>query len=263
VIAEERECIVLNNEGQKIFGILHLPSHVKNPPCVLICHGLGGHKTGRYRIYVELAEALVKQGIAAFRFDFRGSGDSEGSFIDMTLHGEVSDAVKALEYLEKEPRIDRDRIGLFGRSLGGAIAVMVAARFGKAKSIALWAPMYSGEDWLHLWDKIQSGTLSSEESEEFRRINGQVASIDFYGEMFKMRIDNELQELMHIPLLLMHGEQDEVISPTHSDKYLDDRKVSGAKTEIVKLPHGDHDFTQAQERAYAVMRTAEWFMETL
>ena len=260
---EDRESIVLTNEGQKIFGVLHLPSQVKNPPCVLICHGLGGHKTGRYRIYVDLAEALVEQGVAVFRFDFRGSGDSEGSFMDMTLHGEVSDAIKALEYLEKESRIDPQRIGLFGRSLGAAIAVMVAARFGEAKSMALWAPMFSGEDWLHLWERIQSGELTQEESEEFRRINGQVASIDFYGEMFKMRIDKELKQLMHVPLLLMHGEQDDVIFPHHSDKYVEERRHSGAKTEFVKLPHGDHDFTHAQERAYAVMRTAEWFRETL
>ena len=260
---EDRECVVLSNEGQKIFGILHLPSQVKNPPCVLICHGLGGHKTGRYRVYVELAEALVEHGIAAFRFDFRGSGDSEGSFIDMTLQGEVSDAIKALEYLQNEPRIDQNRIGIFGRSLGGAIAVIVAARFGKTKSMALWAPMYSGEDWLHLWEKIQAGDLSMEESEELRRINGQVASIDFYGQMFKMRIDKELQELMHVPLLLMHGEVDEVISPNNSDSYVKERLLSGTKTELIKLPHGDHDFTFSKERTYAIMRTAEWFRETL
>lgn len=260
---EERDAIVLTNEGQKIFSILHLPTHVQNPACVMICHGLGGHKTGRYRIYVELAEALVQQGLAVFRFDFRGSGDSEGSFGEMTLTGEVSDAMVALKYLQTEQRIDKNRIGLFGRSLGGAIAVIVSAKFGNTKSLALWAPMFNGQDWLHLWERIQSGSVTKEESEEFRRINGQVAGLNFYSEMFSMRIDHELRELRDVPLLLMHGEQDEVISPHHSDSYLEERKHAAAKTEFVRLPHGDHDFTHAQERAFAIQKTAEWFKETL
>lgn len=260
---EDRESIIFENEGQKLFGILHLPHEVKNPPCVLICHGLGGHKTGRYRIYVELAEALVEQGVAAFRFDFRGSGDSEGSFSDMTLHGEVSDAMRALDYIHSEKRIDQERIGIFGRSLGGAIAVIVAARYGNAKSMALWAPMFNGKDWMHLWEKIESGELTKEQSEEFRRINGQVAGINFYDEMFKMRIDQELDALRDVPILLMHGEQDDVIAPHHSEYYMDHRKRADSKTEFVKLPHGDHDFTHAQERAYAIKKTSEWFKETL
>ena len=77
---EERQSVVLENEGQKIFGILHRPIHVDSCPAVLICHGLAGHKTGQYRIYVILAEKLSEAGIASFRIDFRGSGDSEGKF---------------------------------------------------------------------------------------------------------------------------------------------------------------------------------------
>lgn len=139
---EERESVVLTNQGQKIFGILHLPKGVHRPPCVLFCHGLGGHKTGRYRVYVDLAEALVKAKIAVFRFDFRGSGDSEGSFSEMTLKGEVSDALVALEYLKQEERIDTERLGVFGRSLGGAVAILSSALFQSIRCISLWAPIF-------------------------------------------------------------------------------------------------------------------------
>lgn len=117
-ITEERESIVLTNEGEKIFGVLHLPKGIDKPPCVLVLHGLGGHKTGRFRVYVDLAESLVKAGIAVLRFDFRGSGDSEGSFAEMTLNGEISDALVVLKFLHKDSRIDNQRIGIFGRSMG-------------------------------------------------------------------------------------------------------------------------------------------------
>lgn len=260
---ENREPIVLSNNGQKIFGVLHLPKAVSNPPCILICHGLGGHKTGRYRIYVDLAEALIKRGIASFRFDFRGSGDSEGEFSEVTLTGEVEDALKAFEYLKTETRIDRERIGVFGRSMGGAVAVLSSAETQMVKSMALWAPMYNGDDWRHMWNMIQSGQASEAESQEMRRINGQVASMDFYAEMFKMKVDESLLKLSNIPLLLMHGVNDEVIRHAHSEMYAALRKHSDAPTKFIPLPHADHDFTHAEERKYAIELTADWFSETL
>lgn len=260
---EERESVVLSNEGEKIFGILHLPKHVIKPPCVLICHGLGGHKTGRYRVYVDLAESLVKAGLAVFRFDFRGSGDSEGSFSEMTLTGEISDAGKALDFLYKDPRVDNERIGVFGRSMGGAVAVLSSASFGHVKSIVLWAPMFNGEQWMHLWAQVRDGKATDEESEEMRRINGQVAGIPFYAEMFNMHIDKELKALHDVPLLIIHGDNDPVISMQHSEMYHLERRHSSAPTEFIQLPGADHDFTLTQDRIFAIARTTNWFQETL
>ncbi len=260
---EVREPVILESEGQKIFGVLHLPKGIQKPPCVLMCHGLGGHKTGRYRIYVDLAESLLKAGIASFRFDFRGCGDSEGLFEDMTLHGEVQDAEVAFQYLLKEPRIDNSRIGLFGRSMGGAVAVIVSAKVGAAKSLALWAPMFNGDDWRHMWDQIASGQASPQESEEMRRINGQVASLGFYSEMFSMRVDQELTKLNATPLLLIHGEKDEIINQSHSESYHQLRKDAKAVTRLIKLPNADHDFTHPVERQEAMEITTVWFKDTL
>lgn len=260
---EERESVVLTNEGEKIFGILHLPQGVKKPPVVLVCHGLGGHKTGRYRIYVDLAESLVQAGIAVFRFDFRGSGDSEGKFADMTLTGEVSDAIKALEFLHVDERVNNNRIGIFGRSMGGAVAVISAAAFGHTKSMVLWAPMYNGDQWRHKWEHVSSGIASEQEASEMRTINGQVAGMPFYAEMFSMRIDHELKSLQHVPLLIIHGEKDPIIDIDHSEMYKAERKKAHTKTELVRIPNADHDFTNFPDRALAIGRTVAWFEETL
>lgn len=260
---EIRESVVLTNEGQKIFGILHLPLDVVNPPCVLICHGLGGHKTGRYRVYVELAEALIRANIAVFRFDFRGSGDSEGDFSEMTLTGEVGDALAALRYLQREPRVDNNRIAVFGRSLGGAVAVLSSAAFGDVKCLALWAPIFNGDQWKAEWAKVSQGMASDYESNELRRINGQVAGLNFYAELFGMRIDQALHKLNNIPLLLLHGEKDGLVTIKHSELYVHERRHSSALTEFIRLPQGDHDFTFTDERHFAIEKTAEWFKENI
>src|ERR1700722_17738329 len=144
---DHRESIVLENQGQKIFGILHRPVIPSDKyPAVLICHGLAGHKTGKYRIYVIFAEMLAKVGIASLRIDFRGSGDSEGDFSDMTLTSEVSDALLSLDFLKTVQDVDADRIGIFGRSIGGTVAFMTVHRDPAKciKSIATWAPIFDG-----------------------------------------------------------------------------------------------------------------------
>lgn len=260
---EERESVVLTNRGQKIFGILHRPIGVDNSPVVMVCHGLAGHKTGRYRVYVDLAAKLVQAKIAVLRFDFRGSGDSEGSFDEMTLEGEVSDAIQGLKYLQTVPGLNTDKIGIFGRSLGGAVGILSAAELGSVKSIALWASMYDGEQWKSEWQKVQSGEISEMESQEMRRINGQVPTLGFYAEMFNMPIEKALQNLKNVPLLLIHGEQDTLINISHSEKYIKNRLGSLADTKFIRLPKSDHDFSHTEERIFAIETTTDWFKHTL
>ncbi len=111
---ENRDAIVLFNGGQKMFGMLHRPVGVKRAPVVFMCHGFAGTKVGCYRIYVRLAEALARRGIASMRIDFRGCGDSEGEFQKTTLSGQVEDAMLTLKWLEEDEGLDVSRLGILG-----------------------------------------------------------------------------------------------------------------------------------------------------
>lgn len=260
---EERESIVLTNKGQKIFAILHRPLSDSKYPAILMCHGLGGHKTGKYRLYVNLAERLAKASIATLRIDFRGSGDSEGEFAEMTLEEEVSDALKALEFLSQDPHVDPDRIGICGRSFGGAVAVVTARRFESIKSIALWAPVFNAEQWQERWKMVQSQSVSQETKEELIRINGMVPGIEFFKQLFKMRIDHELADLSHIPLLHIQGEKDYIVYLEHAEHYQRCRLAAQAESRFLRLPMSDHDFSYAKEQNIALEETWQWFEKTL
>lgn len=260
---ETRKLVEFQNEGTKIFGVVHLPIGESNPPVVLFCHGLAGHKIGKHRMYVQLAECLSHVGIASFRFDFRGSGDSEGEFGEMTLQGEVSDALKALEFISAYDSIDPSRIGIFGRSFGGVIAVQAGHRWGNIKSMALWSPVFNAEQWEQQWEKLNAGQVPEEERHELMRINGQLPSINFYKELFAVNLNKELEALQTLPLLLIHGEKDPVVSIEHSEKYMEIRKESTQVTEFFRLQHSDHDFTHPEERVHATNMTCQWFAKTL
>lgn len=261
---EDRQHIVLENNGQRIFGVLHMPLDQSKPvPAVLICHGLAGHKTGKYRLYVTLAKMLASNGIAALRVDFRGSGDSEGEFHDMTVSSTVHDALASLEWLEKNPLIDPTRLGVFGRSFGGSVAVMTASRSQKIKSIALWAPVFNAKPWLKLWQSLQAGQLSEKEKSDAMTINGQVPSLNFYREFFDMNLETDLEKLRLTPVLHIHGESDNLILIDHADHYVKHREQANAKTKFVRLPTADHDFSLAEDQQVALSITTRWFVHTL
>jgi len=260
---EDRESIVLENEGQKIFGIFHRPCGEGPFPTVLMCHGLAGHKTGKYRLYVNLSERLSKLGIASLRIDFRGSGDSEGHFSEATLESEVSDAVVALGYLKSRTDVDVTRVGIFGRSVGGTVALMAAKKAGPIKSLAIWAPLYDGEQWQGQWKMLHAPEVSEEYRYEKMKVNGQVPGPKFFSELFSMNMEEYLQHLKKIPMLHIHGERDNVITTQHADRYVNARSVGESVNKFIRLPQSDHDFSDTQEQIVALNETSQWFLDTL
>lgn len=263
---EERHCVVLENEGQKIFGMLHLPLKTddKKVAAVLMCHGFAGNKSGRYRIYVHLAQALAKAGIASLRIDFRGSGDSEGDFSDMTVESEVSDVITGLEFLRSHPKINESRIGVLGNSFGGAIAILAASRYGHIKSLVLLAALFNSQQWRQKWEKLQmKGGDSSVVEEIMRTYDGNVPGKAFYQSFFKMDVEPHLPNLNGMPLLLIHSENDDRVNISEAENYLRCRKDAKGATRLVKLQKCGHDFALADERMLAITNAVEWFSNTL
>ena len=260
---EERDSVILNNEGQKIFGVIHRPIVNSKYPVVLICHGLGGHKTGKYRLYVNLAQSLSAVGIGSLRIDFRGSGDSEGNFSEMTIEGEVSDAVLALDYLNNDPHIDQKRIGLFGRSFGGVVAVMAAQRFAKIKSMALWAPVFNGDQWKEQWNTLNTPQYTDSQREELMAVNGMTPGSNFFQELFALKLEEGCLALNEIPLFHAHGKKDEMVHLSHAQKYEEARKCAKGETKFILLPKSDHDFSNFEEQRFLLNETTDWFKKTL
>ena len=95
-----------------------------------------------------LSRYLVRLGIASLRIDFRGSGDSESDFSEMTVAREVEDVEAAFAYVRGLPLLDPERVMLLGFSMGGLVAALAAERV-RPHRLALWAPALP-ELWLPL-----------------------------------------------------------------------------------------------------------------
>ncbi|CAM3517628.1 hypothetical protein DESA109040_15140 [Deinococcus saxicola] len=122
-------------------GTLSLPNNASGKlPAVLLLHGFASQKDEVGDMYKSLAAKLVAQGIASLRIDFQGSGDSKIPFEQMTFTNQVSDAQAAFDYLKGRPEVDAARLGLLGFSMGGGVAIKLAANAANpVKSLALWS----------------------------------------------------------------------------------------------------------------------------
>lgn len=98
----------------------HVP-HPNARATVLFCHGNAGTLRGR----IGLVEAMHRLGFASLFFDYRGYGKSDGSPSERNTY---ADCDAAWRWLTTEGNVPPERIVLWGRSLGGAVAVECASR---------------------------------------------------------------------------------------------------------------------------------------
>jgi uncharacterized protein len=141
--------IFKNENGERIFGILSLPEKRGKFPAVIMVHGFA--KTKSERKFVELAGELAKNEIASLRFDFSGCGDSEGKFEEMRISKQVEELKAAYERLIKEKGINKNKIGIFARSLGTVIAALFQQKFQKAKCLVLVASAFDQKSLIKKW----------------------------------------------------------------------------------------------------------------
>ncbi|MCM8784720.1 MAG: alpha/beta hydrolase [Candidatus Omnitrophica bacterium] len=132
--------VVFDGSKGKLFGVIHIAER-NTSPGVILFHGFTGNKSESHFLFTKLARRLCKEGISVLRFDFYGSGDSEGDFEEMTLETEMEDGEKALQFLRTFNFIDKQKIGICGLSMGAVTATYVCSKFQEIKGLCLWSPL--------------------------------------------------------------------------------------------------------------------------
>lgn len=123
--------------ASQTFGCLHVPLRRLLGGAV-ICPPLGIEHNRNYRNEVLLSRGLAALGVAAARFHYRGTGNSEGDETAVTFETMRDDAVAAAERLMERTGVSR--VAFVGARWGGLIAAAAAARFPTAP-VALWEPI--------------------------------------------------------------------------------------------------------------------------
>ena len=153
-----REEMVTFDSGElSLRGKLILPEGEGPFPVMIPVHGSEDYSAVDHYSdpYIHAAN-----GIAAFVYDKRGTGGSEGTY---TANFDVlsDDTVAAVRYLRKRPEIDGDQIHLAGFSQGGWIAPLAALKDGNIRSLLVGygvaLPVLAEDRWGYVYAFRQKG----------------------------------------------------------------------------------------------------------
>ncbi|BFU94552.1 MAG: putative Peptidase [Nitrospira sp.] len=166
-------------DGTKLFG--WYIEAAADRPVILWCHGNAGNVINRLDNLVR----LFKSSFSVFLFDYRGYGRSQGRPSEEGLY---LDAIGAYDYLTRTRMIRPERLIVFGRSLGAAVAGDLAAQKPAAGLV------------------LESSFPSIES----------VAKVHYGGLPLHWLLGAEFRLIdrlptLSLPKLIIHGDQDDII----------------------------------------------------
>ncbi|HQQ56043.1 MAG TPA: alpha/beta fold hydrolase [Mesotoga sp.] len=204
-------------EGNRIFGIFELPESGDSFPVVVMLHGFTGEHIVSTFKYPRLSRRLVESGVATVRFDFRGSGDSEGEFCDMSPLTELRDALEIVA-LVKEKSCFNGKLALIGYSMGGMVASLLAGREREFDAVLLWSPVIMNGEF------FSREEYSFSSNEKYKDILGLKLGHGFQKDGLSVDAAAELANYRG-PLMIIHGSEDESVPYEPVLRYARDRGI--------------------------------------
>lgn len=194
-------------QGLILSGRLHLPAGVRQDrPILIICHGFRGGMDGHGRA-AGLAGKAAGMGIAALRFDFSGTGESEGDFADTSLSSYLLDLAGAVEFAQS---VTKGPILILGRSFGGTAALMFASRNPGVAAVCTWAaPVDLEETFVRL-----ARPLLDEGDEVLKIPEGDgyyLLKRSFFDDLLQYDVLTAAGKISPRPILVVHGTADETV----------------------------------------------------
>jgi alpha-beta hydrolase superfamily lysophospholipase len=223
------------SDGFQLRGMLHLPA-VESPAVVIGSHGLLSSSDSPKQI--ELARRCNAFGIAFFRFDHRGCGQSQGDFAKVTsLSARTRDLLAAVR-LMRENADTGNRVGLFGSSMGGATCLSAAGEARAEPLVTFAAPVRS---------RPIKGATEAQHHPDGGRPQLDKSDLEF-------DISDKLADIHHI--LIFHGEADNVVP--FSDALEIYQKARNPK-KLIRQPGGDHLMSNQTHQKQFIRQAALWF----
>ena len=183
---------------------------------ILYFHGNAGNIEHR----LHKVKFFHKLGVNFFIFDYLGYGKSTGQPSEQGLY---RDATAAMDYLLARPDVDKNKIIIYGKSLGAAVAIDLAARRPAAALIS-----ESG---------FASGVLRGEELFPFLPVK--LLLTQRFDSLSKIKT-------IIIPKLIVHGRRDEVIA-FHHGQMLFNAAPEPKKFLAIDSTHNDDAFIVSEE----------------
>jgi pimeloyl-ACP methyl ester carboxylesterase len=294
----QRRPVRFSSDRLLLDGDLWLPDDAEpgsRLPAVVSASGYQGLKN----IHPErFARTLVPEGFACLSFDYRGFGASEGERGRLVPQDWVADVRAAVSFVESVEEVDVERIALLGWALGGGVVVAEAADDPRVRAVVACnaiadgyrstQQMHSAQDWERLLARIAADrpraavtgrseivhpfdivaldrvTKGYVDEELYKAAGfGSGVTLESADALLRFRPEDVVHRLAPRPLLLVHGDRNELHAPDESRRLAE---RAGDNAELVLLPDSGHtEWMYDEHPTYQAMmkKVADFLREAL
>lgn len=234
--------------GEKLMLDIYTP--VANPagptkrPAVVLVHG-GGWSAGSRKGFTDMARGAAKLGMVGITVSYRlVKGD--------TNHwpAQLDDVQRAIRWIRahaEEYGIDPERIGAIGQSAGGHLVACLGTRDTRDNSDAALAGYSSRvECVVNMCGPSDLTDVQSAQGEQIVR-----GFLGKEGEALQAAA-RDASPLFFVdgksaPMLLIHGQKDDLVPPSHAEKLYAALQKAGVEAEYLNFPEAGHSFTRKED----------------
>lgn len=231
--------------GWRVGGLYRPPPEALQnapAPAVLMLHGFPGVQQNE-----DIAAELCRLGMTVLMPRFCGCWGSGGDFTASRL---LADARAALRLLRRYPGVDAHRVGVLGYSLGGWVALRLAAQ-ASVKAVCAMAPaLPRGEN--------EADRAYLRRASRVVRADTRQAWDDWLSCCGEDDPRRYMRDLQWTPLLLVHGMKDRLVPPAVSSGLM---QLASQPKSLVELGDEDHEFQH--DRPLVIELVSQWLEKEL
>lgn len=253
--------VAYQSNGFKITGYMNVPKGQGPHPAIILNHGYfvpSRYRTGDgTRMEVDY---LAQRGYVTVTPDYRGYGGSDKGE-SLFRWGYVYDILSLIPALEKLSFVDPNRIGIWGHSMGGMIAVKTLVANPKIKAAVLVAPVSADEaDAYRLVKESKHENVATASELAWLEQNYGTPETNPQG-YAKMSAINFFKNIT-TPIQIHHSEGDQHVPFSWSEKLYNALKNDGKDVELFSYPGQLHTFSAARDLNFwnqIMQRTIKFF----
>jgi dipeptidyl aminopeptidase/acylaminoacyl peptidase len=255
--------------GFRLAGTISPPAGAgKGPlPAVILVGGSGPADRDEtvygIPIFGQLAGSLADAGFLVLRYDKRAVGQSGGRAESATLDDFADDLLAVVAAVRRMSTVDRKRIAVVGRSEGGAVALLAAAKQKDIAALALVSSMGTTGAELNMWQvthglerstqttaekattvdlqkRIQQAVITGSGWDSIPPQYRQQADVPWFKSFLIFDPANAMARVSQ-PVLVVHGLLDAQVPASNAERLeeLARRRKKGS-VEVVKIPGVNH-----------------------
>lgn len=211
-------------------AFLRLPRHVERPACVIMIGGANSNKINMHAV----SEYYLARGMAAMGMDGPGQGEYRARTGRPLRVADFDRALSAaVGWLQKDGRVDSERIGIYARATGGLLAIHAAAGDKRFKAVVAHPASFN---WVNFFERLFVPTL----------VTHRLELCNFFGAktleegtrlVYEQLTLEPVVDQIDFPILSVCSAQDETMPVSESELL---RNLAKGPVEVVTFPGRGH-----------------------